>query len=444
MRTSVKTISSVALFSMAICGSTACRRNTTASLAVTPENSHLSAVLPATANSTSRVAVRFLEERVKHDPDDLVALNKLAGYYLQLHRETDEVKYLELSLRAAQASLNVLPADQNLGGLSALALAEFETHNFVAARDHAQELTEYRPQSSSAYQLLGDASLELGAYDDAAQAYQHLEHLDRGSVGTETRLAHFALLHGDVPSARRRYERALIVASQESLPSEETIAWCNWQLGEVRFASGDLAAAENHCQNALSSFPDYPHAISSLARLRVAQGDLNGAIAMYEKAVGLRNDPVDCAALGDAYRLAGRERDAERQFSALEKISLKSELSARLYNRHLTMFWANHDRQVAQAYARARQEYNVRRDIYTADALAWTAFKVGKLPEARAAMNDALSLGTLDASLFYHAGMIEQAAGNTASAQDYFRRSLKLNPHFDPTQSLIAKKALAQ
>ena len=38
------------------------------------------------------MAVRFLEDRVKEDPDDIVALNKLSGYYLQLHRETEDVK----------------------------------------------------------------------------------------------------------------------------------------------------------------------------------------------------------------------------------------------------------------------------------------------------------------------------------------------------------------
>jgi len=42
-------------------------------------------------------AVRFLEDRVKSDPDDLVALNKLAGYYLQLYRETYNSKYLDLT-----------------------------------------------------------------------------------------------------------------------------------------------------------------------------------------------------------------------------------------------------------------------------------------------------------------------------------------------------------
>ena len=357
------------------------------------------------------VAVRFLEERVKSDPDDLVALNKLAGYYLQLHRETDDVKYLKLSLRAAQASLKVLPADQNLGGLTAVALAEFETHNFVLARDHAKELTEYRPQSGFGYQLLGDASLELGDYDKAAEAYKQMERFNRGTVATETRLAHFDLLRGNVALARQRFERSLDLAARESIPSAETIAWCHWQLGELDFGLGDLATAET-LSNALD-FPDYPHAIASMARLRVAQGDLKDAIALYEGVLNKHTDPVDCAALGVVYELAGREQDAQKQYSTVEKVSLIDALSSALYNRHLVMFWADHDLKPEEAYSKAKQEYDVRHDVYAADALAWCALKAGRVDEARRAINDALRLGTQDARLFYHAGMIARATATS-------------------------------
>src|SRR5258706_1955743 len=92
---------------------------------------------PLRGAETSMTAVRFLEDRVKDDPDDLVALNKLANYYLQLYRETYDVKYLSLALRSARSSLQVLGADQNLGGLDALAQSEYATHDFIAARDHA-------------------------------------------------------------------------------------------------------------------------------------------------------------------------------------------------------------------------------------------------------------------------------------------------------------------
>lgn len=390
------------------------------------------------------VAVRFLEDRVKADADDIVALNKLSSYYLQLHRETEDVSYLELALRSARGSLLVLPADQNLGGLRALAHAEYETHNFPSARDHARDLTEYEPRRSFGFQLLGDALLELGDYDGATTAYKQMEQLDGGSVATESRLAHLALLRGDSGTARRRYTIALSRAKGSSYPSAETIAWCHWQLGEVDMASGGYHKAERRYRDALEAFADYPHALTSLARLRAVQGDLTGAIEMLEVVVRKYADPVAKAALGDLYKLAGRELDAEQQYSAVERLSQQSTLHSALYNRHLVLFWADHDRKTDQAYALARKEYQTRHDVYGADALAWAALKAGKLDEAQATMKDALRLGTQDARLFYHAGMIAQAAGDRTTAVDFLRRALKLNPRFDLWHSKVATKVLEE
>ncbi len=56
--------------------------------------------------------------------------------------------------------------------------------------------------------------------------------------------------------------------------------------------------------------------------------------------------------------------------------------------------------------------------------------------------NEALKLGTLDARLLYHAGIIARARGDTAAATDYLQRALVLNPDFDPLQSQIARETL--
>jgi tetratricopeptide (TPR) repeat protein len=399
---------------------------------------------PVSGKETSMMAVRFLEHRVNEDPDDIVALNKLSGYYLQLHRETEDVKYLALALRMSQASLRVLPADQNLGGLRSLAHAEYETHDFRSARDHAKELTEFEPRRGLGFQLLGDASLELGDYAAAAAAYKQMEQLDPGTVPTESRLAHLALLRGDAATAQRRYASALAQATSSPFPTAETIAWCHWQLGEVSLATGEYKSAEGHYGDALAAFPGYPHAVTSLARLRAAQGDVVAATATFEELMRKYSDPIDGAALGDLYKLEGRDRDAEKQYSAVERLSQQSPLHSALYNRHLALFLADHDKKVDQAYALARKEYETRRDVYGADALAWAALKAGQLEEAQVAIKEALSLGTKDARLFYHAGMIARAAGDRTTATDFLRRAIKLNPHFDPWQAKVARRALEE
>ena len=388
-------------------------------------------------------AMRFLEDRVRRDPEDFVAHNKLAGYYLQRLRETGSLDYLDLVSRAARASLAVIPAVRNIGGLAALTQAEFASHDFTAARDHATRLTELDPGKGYPYLMLSDALLEIGDYDQAESALQRAERLDGDiTFSAEPRLARLALLRGNTTGAQRHFAHALALALNSPTPLRETVAWCHWQLGETAFTIGDYKTAERHYRNALKTFPGYFRALASLGRVRAARGDLVSAIAQYECATHIIPDPAFVAALGDLYKLMGRETDADTQYTLVELIGHLNAVNGALYNRQLALFYADHDVKAGEAYANAAREYTVRHDIYGADAVAWTALKAGRLTEARAASKEALRLGTRDAKLLYHAGMIARAAGDQTSARDYLKRALALNSRFDPLQSSIALKAL--
>jgi len=391
-------------------------------------------------------SVRFLEARVKGDPDDFIAYNLLNGHYLRKVQETGDVQYLELAARAARASLAAAPAELNTGGLAALAQTEYTSHNFVAARDHALQLKRLEPGKTLPYQLLGETLLELGDYDGANEAFRRLQRLhgDNLNFAIETRLARVDLLTGHTERARERYTNALALALDASPPSREVVAWCRWQLGEVAFNRGDYEEAERRYRESLTTYTDYHRALASLGRVRAARGDTEGAIEQYERVVKRLPDPAFVAALGDLYKLAGREREAAAQYALVEEIARLGALDGALYNRQLALFYADHDLKAAEAYALAAKEYEVRRDIYGADALAWTALKAGKIEEARAAIKDALRLQTEDARLFYHAGMIARAAGDAVGARDYLERALALNPAFDPLQARIARDALTK
>ena len=149
------------------------------------------------------------------------------------------------------------------------------------------------------------------------------------------------------------------------------------------------------------------------------------------------------AALGDLYHLVGREQDAAAQYALVERIAQLETVNGSLYNRQLSLFYADHDHKPEEAYANAVKEYAVRRDIYGADAVAWTALKANKIAEAKSAIKEALRLGTQDARILYHAGMIAAAAGERVRAREYLTQALTLNPGFDPLQASIARKALA-
>lgn len=396
--------------------------------------------------------IRFLEARVKSDPEDFIAYNKLASEYLLQMRQTGDISYLDLALNAANRSLEILPAEQNKGGLSALARAEFSSHRFQSSLDHASRLLAIDPGKAYVYQLLGDAQLELGRYDEAIASIKKMDELSPakgvGRVPVEQRLSKIAFLYGDNKKARFHMSNAVRLAESSPGTPAETIAWCKWQLGELAFAENDLTAAEENFNSSLKALPGYFAATEALGHLTAARGDLNKAVEIYERSASgsgaVSADPMTTVMLADLYKLAGRQADADAQYAAFERIASRDAANGNLHVRISSMFYANHDINATQACDAAAKEYETRKDIYGADILAWACFKAGRLDIAQPAIKDALRLGTKDAQLFYHAGMIEKAVGNNAEARKFIALSLKTNPYFDLLQAENARRVLAE
>jgi tetratricopeptide (TPR) repeat protein len=388
----------------------------------------------------TRAIIRELEEKIRRNPDDFVAHNKLSAYYLQLAREVDDDRMIETAERFARASLSILPAEQNQGALAALAEVEKATHRFAEARDHAIQLIRLDPRKAYPRSLLFDALFELGDYDGAARALDELRRAAGDSLTLSSREARFALIHGRLDEARTHLARSLAHARALSVPQTEPVAWSQWQTGETYFAAGDYDAAEHHFREALATEPENRAALAALARARAARGDLNEAIKLYEQVVRVAPHIEFTAPLGDLYKLAGRDREAAAHYTQAEEAGRGSDHD----NRTLALFLADHDLKIGEAYERARREYERRRDIYTADAVAWAASKAGRHEEAREKIKEATRLGTLDARLLYHAGMIALAAGDADVGRAHLRRALELSPGFDPLQSRLARKALGE
>ncbi|HXB27385.1 MAG TPA: hypothetical protein VNV25_21825, partial [Gemmatimonadaceae bacterium] len=64
---------------------------------------------------------------------------------------------------------------------------------------------------------------------------------------------------------------------------------------------------------------------------------------------------------------------------------------------------------VPEVLRKARIELHTRRDIYGYDVLAWALYHSGRYAEAQRAMTIALSQGTKDPQLVFHASTIARA-----------------------------------
>jgi tetratricopeptide (TPR) repeat protein len=400
------------------------------------------ASVPAQDRSTDQT-IRFHQSRVAADPDDPLAHNRLAAAYVQKARESGDLTYYGLAEKAATRSLTLLPRGPSAAVAAALlAAVHLARHEFTDALARARQAGDLDPGEPTPHAIAGDALVELGEYEQAAQAYARIAGLD-GPQGADSRLAYLTFLKGDSRGAITGMQRAVALVSSAS-PLGEPTAWARAQLGELNFQVGDLVAAERAYTGALSASPGYHRAQAGLARVRAAQGRDREAVELYQKALAVIPLPEYAAALGDLHAHAGRTADANRQWALVEYIGRLSALNQVVYNRELALFYADHGRHLPEALDLARRELDVRRDVYTWDVLAWALYQNGRAGEAATAMASALRLGTRDARLLFHAGMIHKTLGDADRAREYLAQALALNPRFHVRQADVAARALAE
>lgn len=385
-------------------------------------------------------SIHLYQRMLHRRPDDAGLYARLGDAYVQKARESGDVSYFDRAEQAFRKALQIDPRSSDAA--RHLAFVLYSRHDFDGAAREAQNAIALDPADVHAYGVLGDAYLEIGRYDQARQAYQTM--MERhGDLYAYSRRAGLKTMTGDTDGAMEDLKRAIDDGRANRRP-RESLAWAQWQLGQDYFAIGNLAGAEAQYREALQTFPNYYRASAGLAQVRAAQGKYEEAIGLYQKAVGVAPMPEYVAALGDVYAKIGRHDEAGKQYALVEYIGRLNALNQILYNRELASFYADHDIKLTESLDLAKKELEVRRDIYAYDLLAWALCKNGKPQEAMAAMTEALKLGTRDARLFFHAGMIHERLGEPERAKDYLRRALATNPHFHVLQADVARKTLSE
>jgi tetratricopeptide (TPR) repeat protein len=369
---------------------------------------------------------------------DATVYYRMGDAYMQKARETGDIVYIDLAEKALQKCLEIAP--EHSGAVRHLAYTMYMRHGFEEAVGLALKAVVLDPTDSHAYGVLGDAYLEVGKYEAAAHTYQRMVQL-QGNLYAYSRLSGLKRLQGDAAGAIADLERAIQLGRAEERPPE-SIAWALWQLGNEFLALGQLPAAEANYVEALSIFPDYYRALAGLAQVRAAQARYPEALDLYRKAIAIVPLPDYAAALGDVYTKLGRPEDAQKPYDLVEYIGYLNTLNKVLYNRELAYFYADHDRKLPEALDLAKRELDVRRDIYAYDVLAWALYKNDRPQEALTAMTEALKLGTKDARLFFHAGMIQHRLGAHEQARQYLRRALATNPYFHILHAEVAERTL--
>jgi len=197
-----------------------------------------------------------------------------------------------------------------------------------------------------------------------------------------------------------------------------------------------LGEAESELRHGLRIAPADYRVLGSLARLEASRHQWRRAIEAGESALGHVLDPATLGVVGDAYAAMGDTSQDGEYYRTMEVAVLHQPGP---FHRAWSLFLLDHNRDVPRVLEKVREEIQVRRDIYGYDLLAWALHQSDDDRAAWEPMMRALSLGTRDATLFYHAGMIARGLGQNALGREYLQAALKVNRYWDPFQPDVAR-----
>ena len=393
-------------------------------------------VLPEAAIRDSDIV--FYESRARRDPTGAMDLARVAQLCLQRARETgryDDILRAEADARQSLRNRAV----HNASASQVLALALVSEHRFAEALDVQRDLSESDPTHLSYRAALGEIEFELGRYDDARTTFDSLRG-HQGELAVTSRLARWEEIEGRTEDARHLLHLALDEAGRRPDLPREQVAWFWLRLGDLELRAGHPYVATYAYANGLRAHPGDYRLLAAESHLDAVRHDWHGAVDAGERAIMTNLDPATLGTISDAFAALGDTAQAA-EYARVMEIAVSKQPGA--YHRAWSLFLLDHGRRVSEVLAKARAELATRQDIYGYDVLAWALYKSGRTADAETAMERALSQGTQDGMLFYHAGMIARAAGRTALARSYLERALKVNPYFQPLQPDSARAVLA-
>ena len=403
--------------------------------------------------------VAFNEARVKRDPSGAIGWRQLASAYLTAGREHDSQELAKKAEAAATRSLSIRSA-RNAGAPVILSEALLEQHRFNDALIACQKSLEIEPGNDFAERTLTDIYFEVGRYDEGRKLIaKHPEwNEDPGGLAI---LARQQELFGRTDIAMVDLKKAIDLVEHESDVPATSVSWFYIKYGDLLARNVKFDLASKQYDAAIKMNPGSWKAMASIARLKAMQKDYHGVLLYGEKlnaiapmtdVVGLMQDAS--LALGDKVGSAKYEAQVMKMNQGAIDAGTKptAELDAKrphTHDRMFSLYLADHNMMLPLAQHAATHEIANRKDINAFDTYAWATYKLAMAPKSQSSVvsgtdrnfglieskqyiDKALALGTKDAKILYHAGMIEAALKHKEASEKYLAQAKAINPSAFP------------
>jgi Flp pilus assembly protein TadD len=123
-----------------------------------------------------------------------------------------------------------------------------------------------------------------------------------------------------------------------------------------------------------------------------------------------------------------------------DALNVKSQIVTRSATedpRTLSLYLATRHEDVEHAVKLAQEELTNRGDVLTHDALAWALTAAGRTTEAQQQINQALSEGTVDSRLYFHAGVIAALNNDSKQARRWLDKAALVQQTLLPSERVL-------
>ena len=377
----------------------------------------------ATQAGTARedLEISRLQQQARLGADPSANLNRLGWMFVTKARLSYDPGYYKLAEQTALCLESKQPHSAEALLLRGHALHNL--HRFGEMEALARQLVAARGEAFD-YALLGDALLEQGRLGEAVEAYQKMVDLKPG-LQAYSRIAHVRWLKGDLPGAIKLMRMAVQAGSPRT---REAVAWAESRLARLELQAGNTRAALASADAALQLVDGYAPALLTRGHILLGQGDTSQAIEALQRAAAQDPLPEYQWALADALRAAGRTDEARQVEARLMQRGAVDD------PRTFALYLATRGEQVETALRLAKEELTRRADGFTLDAMAWSLAAAKKPEEAHTYMQRALTEGTKDARLFFHAGVIAAMVGREKESRRWLREASAIQQMLLPSE----------
>jgi len=360
--------------------------------------------------------VRDAKMVVRAAPESSSARAALASAYLVRARESGDASLYAAAGRAVKAALTRDP--RNVSALIGAAMLAGLRHDFRGQLRYGLEAANVTPQLASPLTVITDAQLELGRYENAARTVQRLVNLKPG-LPAYARVSYYRELTGDPAGAVRAMRFAASAGG-----SAQSAAYVRALLGDLELARGHVVAARSAYLDALRDVPSYPRALTGLARIDAAGGDVGRAAALLRRSTRHLPLTTSLTLLGEVELAARRNRAAAVHLDAARDMHAADIAAGGLPDAEAVLFEANHG-SPTKAVDLGRSVFRRAPSIRSADALGWALTRAGAPARGLEWARRALRTGSRDPLFRVHAAVAARRAGRRVAAERHERIATK-------------------